>query len=318
MNTKQYIVQPPREQYLDISRGIAMTLIVIAHSGMGFPFGMDHYFTAFYIPIFFVISGYLYHKSESIIINIKLKSYRILRPYFLYSILLFFLMLPLNNLRHTLSASFFKTTILGIIYSRYCIGYPIEQESNPCIMTICNAPMWYLTCVMISFILFYLCIDLFTRNNLFKGMILVILLGLTTFFMNLPILLPWSLDVAPLGTFFMLIGFTLKDNQFFHKLLQLHKILCFCVMGFIYIFLCFINPGINLSVRQYGTHGYLSIFLCVAIGISGSITCLLMSQLLQSCILGRGLAWIGRHTIPILALHAAVLAYIDYFVSLIL
>lgn len=317
MDTKQRIAKLPREQYLDISKGIAMTLIVIAHSGLGFPFGLDQYFTAFYIPIFFIISGYLSHNINNIQVNIKSRSQRILKPYFLYSVLLFFVLLPLNIIKRTLSVSFYKTTILGILYSRYCIGYPINQEANPCIMTICNAPMWYLTCAMISFILFYLSINFFIRNNLFKIIILVILLALTALLKNLSILLPWSLDVAPFGTFFMLIGFLLKDSQFFHKSSRWHKILCFCIMGFFYIILCHINPDINLSVRQYGMHGYLSILLCAVIGISGSISCLLFSQLLPSCILGRTFAWIGRHTIPILAFHAAILAYISYFVSLI-
>ncbi len=70
-------------RYLDIARGIGLLLVIISHSC-----GLSPYLINYYIPLFFVVSGYLYKEGRSYGENIRHKAKRLLIPYFGYSAVL--------------------------------------------------------------------------------------------------------------------------------------------------------------------------------------------------------------------------------------
>lgn len=47
-------------KYLDVARGIGLLLVIISHSC-----GLSPYLINYYIPLFFVVSGYLYKPGRS-------------------------------------------------------------------------------------------------------------------------------------------------------------------------------------------------------------------------------------------------------------
>ena len=73
MNTK-------RIQYLDIAKAIGIILVIIGHISQNEIITSVIY--SFHMPLFFILSGYLYHKG-----NTKNKIKKILIPYFLFSII---------------------------------------------------------------------------------------------------------------------------------------------------------------------------------------------------------------------------------------
>lgn len=74
-----------RYKYLDVARGIGLMLVVISHSC-----GLNSYLINFYIPLFFVLSGYTYKSGRSYGENVIKKAKRLLVPYFGYSAVLFY------------------------------------------------------------------------------------------------------------------------------------------------------------------------------------------------------------------------------------
>ena len=67
-------------KYLDVARGIGLLLVIISHSC-----GLSPYLINYYIPLFFVVSGYLYKPGRSYGENMAHKAKRLLVPYFGYS-----------------------------------------------------------------------------------------------------------------------------------------------------------------------------------------------------------------------------------------
>ncbi len=48
-------------KYLDVARGIGLLLVIISHSC-----GLSPYLINYYIPLFFVVSGYLYQAGQKL------------------------------------------------------------------------------------------------------------------------------------------------------------------------------------------------------------------------------------------------------------
>ena len=60
-------------KYLDVARGIGLLLVIISHSC-----GLSPYLINYYIPLFFVVSGYLYKPGRSYGENMAHKAKRLL------------------------------------------------------------------------------------------------------------------------------------------------------------------------------------------------------------------------------------------------
>lgn len=307
-----------REEYLDIAKGISILLIIIAHSGTNLFMGYDHYFTSFYIPLFFIVSGYLYNKSGEFIEFIKKRGQRLCRPYFLYSTILFIAFIPYLYFNKKLSTGSCLHSLFGILYSRYSLYYPAGSDNNIYFLTIANAPLWFLTALMVSCIIFYFVIEKCLSKKWFLMSTTLVLYLITCLLSNLPVLLPWSIDTSFLGAIFMMLGYHIKQYHIFDRLQSINRFFSLSCLCIIYILLCHLNPGINISIREYGPHAYLSIFYCILIGLSGTIACLIVSQYLCNHIIGSILALFGKSSITILALHTIIYTYIDYFFSSIL
>ena len=98
-----------RYKYLDVAKGITLLFVLMAHS-CGFPFGLGGYCTAYFMALYFIISGYT--RSEYMPKDTELnKSYicrrikKIVLSYFFYNILIHYLVV------------FF----VGLLYSAGCI-----------------------------------------------------------------------------------------------------------------------------------------------------------------------------------------------------
>ena len=86
-----------RYQYLDVARGFGLLLVIISHSC-----GLSRFLINYYIPLFFVVSGYIYKEGRSYKENIEHKAKRLLIPYFGYSAVLLAvktISVPIKNFR---------------------------------------------------------------------------------------------------------------------------------------------------------------------------------------------------------------------------
>lgn len=267
-----------RIKWIDIAKGIGIVLILFSHSV--WPESVK-WADGLLIPIFFFLSGYNYSSPK-----VLSKAKSLLVPYILYNILIIVFAVL------TKSKPFDNSAIEGILYSRYSL-YPTGSTSNTTLLGYGNAPLWFLTAMFVSYLLFLplgLCSE--KRASLLCGLYILLTVALRF----CPILLPWSLDCAPFFATIMYSGLIVKKYGIKHKWVP---ILC----AAIYIVASFTNGDINLSIREYGR----SVLICLFTSLSGCIVISEFAKRISSFSLSTPLAIVGRYSLSIFCLQLPVL-----------
>ncbi len=244
-----------RKSWLDSAKGIGIILAVFSHCyGL---MGNGYYLIAGYMPMFFVLSGYLMKSDIPVSLEIRKRAESLLYPYVVYSTALILASMVYQLLRGSFSMMEVGKGFLGMLFSRFCL-FPLGRERNIFFLSSGNAPMWFLTALFLASVLtrFYLRAD---QNR--KKYIIIGYCFATYFLAELPFLLPWSLDTAFIASIFMLLGFWLKRNGF--ETIEKRK-LCFsmAILFPVYMFATRYNGEINMSVRVYGSGGGRLVLSC--------------------------------------------------------
>ena len=277
-NCIQITMGNKRLTYIDIAKGIGITLVVCSHTAA---YELMAWSVGFFVPIFYFCSGYTtssHSIGHSIKYNMIMRAKKLLIPYLFFNLLLFlyFRRWSFNGL-------------LGIIYSRYCI-YPMGSTTNYDLFIWGNYPMWFITSLFISYFFYYFILYHYKYRNI----IIFMYLCLTLLLSKTPILLPWSIDTAFLTSLIMLTGLYAKRNN----IIEMEKWeIVICVLA--YILLLEVAGEINISVRQYG----ISFVLYYIIATLGCITLLWCSQKLETTIIGVFFAFLGRHSLTIFCME---------------
>lgn len=283
-----------RIDYLDAAKGLAIIFVVCSHAGINN--ALCCFFYACYIPLFFICSG-LTTPTELDSVRFARRVKKLLMAYFGISIilLLFSLLYLLLSGAEDVGVKMLKS-VFGIFYSRFVIA-----EGQPHMMDIGNSPLWYLTCYIVVLLLFkaYSELPVSWRNHP-VGFVCtaIVCLGVSAAWVASPILLPWSLDTAFMGVLFLICGICYRK----YNVLSCLSAPVFLALLLVYSTLCFLNPSINMSVRQYGEHGCFSILAFGLIGCIGSLLWVKTAQLIYRYLppVGTLLASVGRYTLFIL------------------
>lgn len=305
-----------RVQWIDAAKGVAIVLILIAHSSFwefstshediqAIPFIRKCFMVAIaaYMPLFYFLSGYTYkHRPNSL----KLRFDRLIKPYMLWgtlSILLVWIMAGIGNQ----CSGEYASPALGVLYSRHSL-FSTAAADNVLLLPKNATPLWFLTSLFTSFI----CFLPLLRYRRYQSYIIIAYLFITLLLSFSPILLPWSMDTAPLGALFIYSGFVCKEKMVFSGLNRKN------LLGSIFLFALYAaavwyNEGTNMSIREYGAHPFLSPFLFVFIGISGSILFCIACMVMEKIHLSPGFAYLGRISLTILCCHAIVYHILNTF-----
>jgi len=270
-----------RLDYIDIAKGLGIILVVLSHTE--YP-GLMYYTSAFFVPIFFFCSGFTFSKKNiNLGICFRKQATKLLKPYIIFNILL---LLYFHD--------FSRRAIWGIFYSRYCL-FPFGTDVDIChFMIVGNYPMWFLTCMVIAYLLYDLLIYYPRYQCYLVGVYLVITVGASF----LPILLPWSLDTAPLMAVIMFGGKLVR--RYVPDIFKNKKTHCLIILSFVlYLLLLPFCNDINISVRMYGSNIITYLFAA----LTGCITLTYLSRLLQGTIIGKGLQHIGIHSLTIFCIE---------------
>ena len=282
-----------REAWLDIAKCFCIVMIVISHTNIRIPV-VTFLAGMFFIPLFFVSAGYTYrNKGESFKNFVLDKAKRLLIPYFICNILLvgYF----------TVTGGFSKPALLGIFYSRSMLMAP-GSEWNMGLMNCLNAPTWFLTCLFLVYCIYYFIDCKFADTDKRRKVILIaMLIGIVLVKLS-PVLLPWGLETALFFLGFVEAGRILKEGS----LTWLRKnewIYANVLIGFVIISYLNVTGGnvVNVSINQYG-HSMIGYFL---VGTAGSLLCMKAAEMTEKYlkILVKPLAFVGRHTLPIMCWH---------------
>ncbi|MBQ1172325.1 MAG: acyltransferase [Lachnospiraceae bacterium] len=205
-----------RKNWIDAAKAVAMFIVVLNHSELRIP-GVNFWGGMFFVPAFFLLSGYTYHPDNGTYIDyVKKKAKRLIIPYLVANLFLFLFFLIKRVLTHNLPSDFVVRSLLGILYGRNQIFISSDYHSN--LMINLNAPTWFLPALFVALIMlegFYrLC-----KGNEKKVVLIVVVYALfaTGYHYFVPVLLPWCLDIMPFFLLMMLVGNLLKKIDFFNE-----------------------------------------------------------------------------------------------------
>lgn len=291
-----------REMWLDIAKCFGILLVILNHLGKKIPI-VTFFGGMFYMPLFFVAAGYTYRKKEERYSTYILgKAKRLLIPYAVCNLFLVALF--------TVRSGFSKPSLLGIFYSRNMLMKP-TSEWNMGLMTILNAPTWFLTCLFLCLCI-YAGIDRIAETAKKRRILVVIGMAVGIFLQYVsPVLLPWSLENAlyflgliELGRFLKESGLEwLRKNEWIYGNILI-----------LFVALSYGNGSVNVSIDQYGR----SMILYFFTGALGSLLCMKAAELTEQYgkVLAKPLAFVGRHTLTILCWHLFAIEVITKLVHL--
>lgn len=266
-----------RLEYVDIAKGIGIVLVVCSHTHA---LDLMWLFMGMFVPIFYFCSGYTYSQRDTLLKSMKNRFVKLFVPYLFFNFVMFLVFW-----------SFSLREFVGMLYSRYCL-YPLDVTPNIRFLTSGNYPMWFLTSMITTYFFF----SLITYNERYKYVIMVFYALLAYIFTLCPILLPWSLDTAPLTALVMYAGMESRK----HELIKTNVwiiILLICI----YICLQYVGGEMNLSVRMYGS----SVLIYFVLAVLGSFIVLWASKYLQGTLIGRLFMTLGQHSLTIFSIEIA-------------
>lgn len=294
----EYIGDKSRIEWLDISKGILMIFVILAHSHLG---RMSFIFDNFFMPMFFFLSGYTFKfkSEERIDIFIKKKMKVILIPYMSFSIILF----VINFIKYGVNNSFL-VNIFGVFYSRYFLYNTkyVDMYSQMKLLSMNNSALWFLTCIFICNLLLYLILKI-SKSYKIRIMIVILLVSvgiiMNEFF---TILMPWSIDTACICIFYMYLGYILKNIDI--KDISIKSKYVFYISLILYISLSFINRGVNISIGIYRNY-----ILFIIASLNGILFWIFIAKYIEKNLryIKKGLIFIGQNSIIILCSHLLIL-----------
>ena len=288
-----------RLEFIDLTKLIAIILIVISHSGC-----LNDYtnilINSFYITVFFVCTGYTINLDKAndkkhLLEKIK----KILKYYFFYSVIILIFYCCLQVVQGSFNIDVIKNGVIGIFYSRYYLF-----NSDTIIMGIGNAPMWFLTCYLLSYSLFCLLKKYIKNKDLIIAITLLLLGYILSLFKGL---LPWGIDIVPYMTFFIYLGSFIKKRDLLNNIDKIGVILLMIVL----LLLAYYNTTINMSLKIYG----INYFYTLLMSIIGSILLMYLSKIISNNNIIKKISEYGKYTIDIMCYHLMIIFFVKYFIS---
>ena len=277
---KQQFQNTERILWVDICRGVGIILVILGHCSTPF----NKYIYGFHMPLFFVLTGYLYKRDENLFLFIKKISKKYLVPYFI----LCFINLCIN----TLVKIFIEKEnpeivhyIKGIIYSRGTTEW----------MPHCS-PLWFLTAIFVALFIFSI-VNTFVGNNLIIcSIVMVVICPLISWsldYLNF-VKMPWNIDSALMAVAFIKLGRLLKEESLFTFRTPIIFGFVLLLIGF---FLIKCNP-IEIVSFDDNIYGNLLIMMLGAMAVT--IGLIIVIQRISQRFRYEYLAFLGRHTIFIM------------------
>lgn len=296
-----------RYKYLDVAKGITLTFVMMAHS-CWFPFGIELYCTPYFVAFFFVVSGYLQKDIKSGKDYIYRRFGKIIIPYFTYNLLtyvIYFLWKGFDTWQDALKAA------IGIVYSTHCLYFPIDTENNIFFFQIENDPTWFLTTFFCASVAFYFYIKYGTKIR-DRIVIFALFAMITQALYWLPIFLPWGVDKAFIGADFMILGYEMKKVKWQKAGRKWKEYAAMLGILILYRILAVYDLGIGLSIREYGCRGIFSVWLCLLVGITGSVFCMWGCGFISKIpFAGTAFALIGKESLAIMSMHVIIFRILD-------
>ena len=308
--------QKKRENWIDCLKLIAMLIVVMNHAGFTVP-GVSFWGGMFFVPVFFVLSGYTCRVKETRLRAAAGKrARRLLLPYFTANVLLFlFFFVKDVLLGRTKTVAESLKGLFGIFYGRnqiFASGHSTlilqKAQDNYFLMTNLNSPTWFLPALFLTVLLYEVAARIFRQDEKKLWLLATIFLFFAVLYHYVsPVLLLWSTDAVPFFFLFFLVGTAVKKHQLLewadrHKWVLLIALALLALSGS-----C--NGSVNFSIGDYGKSVMLALLDAV---LSSALMMYLLWKVRVYIPDVLGMA--GRQTLFILCYHLLVLALLETLV----
>ena len=206
-----------------MAKGIGVMLVVLGH--MSINKNAEQWIYSFHIPLFFILSGYVFSTKYSFKEFLLRKAKAIVIPYFVLSLVIFACMTPWN----------------------FVIGdFKVYQDPLYLLRDIVIQrrlwALWYLTVLFLVNLLFYP-IAKFIKKQSHQALLVVFIFGIGLVYQyTIGFVLPWNAELTFMALPFFYTGYAYKINQEkIDDILTKIKPLSFVVLALVNIALCFVN-----------------------------------------------------------------------------
>lgn len=253
-----------RIEFLDITKGICMLLVIWTH--IVSQFNIDNkiinitseFIVSFYMPLFFIISGMFLKVNMDFKTFLLKKVNTILIPFIIFYVISFIVAYIVSEL--------FKIK-LNNSFSWYNIFSIVKSE------TFSNGAIWFLSSLFFASIIYYL-IAVLTKGNQIKMVCLIISFSLIGYYWSkiFKFRLPFFIDTSLTSLFFIYTG---SEIIKYLSLLKEKKYLKYIVLV--------VSFSLTFILRNYGgamvSNGYSYNFLFYyLVGISGTLSVISFSS----------------------------------------
>lgn len=279
-----------RIDFVDLTKGICIILVVMAH--IGGPFDkMDSHniISSFRMPLYFFISGIFFKSYEGFIGFFIRKVNKLIIPFTFFYL-----------------GAFFAKYIIWKVYPP-AFQLPVEFADLLVVfkkheLIDFNPPIWFLLALFNCNIIFYIIHGIFRHRNIAMFFGVVALVGLAGFsFGKLRIELPLYIDVAMTALPFYFGGFWVRRYNFFlqpHRFDKLIPILVAITLVVMYFFAT--KPGMRTNSYEG------NIFQFYAAGFAGILMIMMIGKQFKYVPV---ISYLGKYSVITLGVHAFVLHF---------
>jgi len=239
-------MESKRIEWIDALKGLTVIFVLIGHVPE-IPDWLFKWIYGFHMPMFFIISGYLYNSTKWECLGFKKfvssRAKSLLLHFACLSILLFIL--------EILKLLIFSNVIYWEEFSKYIFDYIkwILFQINGDFCGSIIAGLWFLPTLFFSSII---CFFLANKNKVINIIYFIIAMTLIKIQCHYSYTtIPWHLDVSLLGAIYMIVGFNINKYNLLNRISNSLIIILIFIASNICIM---INDGVDLNKRTY--HNY--------------------------------------------------------------
>ena len=293
-----------REKWIDFVKCVSIIVVMLNHSQLAAP-QMRFWGGMFFVPVFFVLSGFTYRsREESFLSFLKRKAKRLLLPYITANGILFAFFFVKDGFMADGNLSNMFWNVIGIFYARNQLFATDAQtlffsgfEGNVYLYGMLNSPTWFLPALFLTMGVFEVLLRLTKRDGrrmLLGGVILLCLANLYHYLF--PLLLPWSLDAMPYFLIMFMWGYFMGKKEFM-RYFDRHKWVLLILFG-VFLLCAWINGSANYSIGNYGKSTMMALYNAL---VSSTILMYLVRKTEKW--IPKVLTMVGRQTLFILCYH---------------
>ena len=275
-----------RISWIDVAKGLLIVLVVLGHATSNML--VKNFLSSFYMPCFFLLSGYVRSRKKSVVARLWAQTKSILLPYFGFSLLLIAVQFLRSKLTHSPYEILSAVESIFIPYSGR-VGGTVYQ-------------LWFLPCLFLASFVFELLLHKNGLRIVGCGLwVFLVVFGLCNDCGSL--LLATAVAVVYVG-----VGYLLKEKGIVIKRTGIFAVVSFALAVMAFGIQCLVLHK-NLDFSS-GYFGFFPLFFVGSIAGSGMLICIAM--LIEN---NRLLEYVGRNSLLFYGFHYVVLSGVSFVVE---